>query len=268
MTEKKKYYPELNAKINFPEMEKNILNFWEEDKTFEKSVHNRDGAAEFVFYDGPPFANGTPHYGHIMVSYVKDAVARFQTMNGKKVERRLGWDCHGLPAEMSAEKQLGVSGRKQIEGYGIEKFNNFCRTDVLKYSNIWVDMFKRIGRWVDFSHDYKTMNLPFMESVIHNFKELYDKGLVYEDYRVLPYSWAAETPLSNFEVNLGYQEKVDNAITVMFKLANGQKILVWTTTPWTLPSNLMLAVGNDIDYVVMNENGQEYILAEPRLGSY
>ena len=268
MTEKKKYYPELNAKINFPEMEKNILNFWEEDKTFEKSVHNRDGAAEFVFYDGPPFANGTPHYGHIMVSYVKDAVARFQTMNGKKVERRLGWDCHGLPAEMSAEKQLGVSGRKQIEGYGIEKFNNFCRTDVLKYSNIWVDMFKRIGRWVDFSHDYKTMNLPFMESVIHNFKELYDKGLVYEDYRVLPYSWAAETPLSNFEVNLGYQEKVDNAITVMFKLANGQKILVWTTTPWTLPSNLMLAVGNDIDYVVMNENGQEYILAEARLGSY
>ena len=268
MTEKKKFYPELNAKINFPEMEKEILSFWEEDKTFEKSVHNRDGAAEFVFYDGPPFANGTPHYGHIMVSYVKDAVARFQTMNGKKVERRLGWDCHGLPAEMSAEKQLGVSGRKQIEEYGIEKFNDFCRTDVLKYSNIWVDMFKRIGRWVDFSHDYKTMNLSFMESVIHNFKELYDKGLVYEDYRVLPYSWAAETPLSNFEVNLGYQDKTDNAITVMFKLENGQKILVWTTTPWTLPSNLMLAVGKDIDYVVMSENGQEYILAEARLGSY
>ena len=268
MSEKTKYYPELNAKINFPEMEKNILRFWEDDKTFEKSVHNRDGAAEFVFYDGPPFANGTPHYGHIMVSYVKDAVARFQTMNGKKVERRLGWDCHGLPAEMSAEKQLGVSGRKQIEAYGVEKFNNFCRTDVLKYSGIWVDMFKRIGRWVDFNHDYKTMNLPFMESVIHNFKELYDKGLVYEDYRVLPYSWAAETPLSNFEVNLGYQEKTDNAITVMFTLETGQKILVWTTTPWTLPSNLMLAVGKDIDYVVMNENGQDYIIAEARLGSY
>ena len=268
MSEKTKYYPELNAKINFPEMEKNILRFWEDDKTFEKSVHNRDGAAEFVFYDGPPFANGTPHYGHIMVSYVKDAVARFQTMNGKKVERRLGWDCHGLPAEMSAEKQLGVSGRKQIEAYGVEKFNNFCRTDVLKYSGIWVDMFKRIGRWVDFNHDYKTMNLPFMESVIHNFKELYDKGLVYEDYRVLPYSWAAETPLSNFEVNLGYQEKTDNAITVMFTLETGQKILVWTTTPWTLPSNLMLAVGKDIDYAVMNENGQDYIIAEARLGSY
>lgn len=268
MSDKKKYYPELNAKINFPQMEKNILGFWEEDKTFEKSVHNRDGAAEFVFYDGPPFANGTPHYGHIMVSYVKDAVARFQTMSGKKVERRLGWDCHGLPAEMSAEKQLGVSGRKQIEAYSVEKFNDFCRKDVLKYSGIWVDMFKRIGRWVDFSHDYKTMNLPFMESVIHNFKELYDKGLIYEDYRVLPYSWAAETPLSNFEVNLGYRDKTDNAITIMFKLSNGQKILVWTTTPWTLPSNLMLAVGNDIDYAVMNENGQDYIIAEARLGAY
>ena len=268
MTEKKKYYPELNAKISFPDMEKDILEFWEKDNTFEKSVINRNGAEEFVFYDGPPFANGTPHYGHIMVSYVKDAVARFQTMNGKKVERRLGWDCHGLPAEMSAEKQLGVSGRKQIETFGVEKFNNFCRTDVLKYSNIWVDMFKRIGRWVDFNNDYKTMNLSFMESVISNFKQLYDKSLVYEDYRVLPYSWAAETPLSNFEVNQGYQDKTDSAITVLFKLENGQKILVWTTTPWTLPSNLMLAVGKDIDYVVMSENGQEYILAEARLGSY
>ena len=263
-----KYYAEVKAKPDFVELEKEVLKFWEEDNTFEKSVHNRDGAAEFVFYDGPPFANGTPHYGHIMVSYVKDVVARFQTMNGKKVERRLGWDCHGLPAEMSAEKQLGVSGRKQIEAFGVEKFNNFCRSDVLKYSGIWVDMFKRIGRWVDFNNDYKTMNLSFMESVIHNFKELYDKGLVYEDYRVLPYSWAAETPLSNFEVNLGYRDKTDNAITVMFKLEDGRKILVWTTTPWTLPSNLMLAVGKDIDYAVMEEDGQQYIIAKARLSSY
>ncbi len=262
------YYADVKAKPDFVALEKEVLNFWEENKTFEKSVQNRDGAAEFVFYDGPPFANGTPHYGHIMVSYVKDVVARFQTMNGKKVERRLGWDCHGLPAEMSAEKQLGVSGRKQIEEYGIEKFNNFCRSDVLKYSGIWVDMFKRIGRWVDFNHDYKTMDLPFMESVINNFKQLYDKGLVYEDYRVLPYSWAAETPLSNFEVNQGYQEKTDNAITVLFQLENGMKILVWTTTPWTLPSNLMLAVGADIDYVIMEENGQKYILGRALLGRY
>ena len=263
-----KHYAEVKAKADFVELEKEVLKFWEEDKTFEKSVHNRDGAAEFVFYDGPPFANGTPHYGHIMVSYVKDVVARFQTMNGKKVERRLGWDCHGLPAEMSAEKQLGVSGRKQIEEFGVEKFNDFCRSDVLKYSGIWVDMFKRIGRWVDFNHDYKTMDLPFMESVIHNFKELYDKGLVYEDYRVLPYSWAAETPLSNFEVNQGYQDKTDNAITVMFKLENGMNILVWTTTPWTLPSNLMLAVGLDIDYAIMEEDGQKYVLAQALLGRY
>lgn len=263
-----KHYAEQQAKPDFAELEKSVLKFWEEDKTFEKSVHNRDGAAEFVFYDGPPFANGTPHYGHIMVSYVKDVVARFQTMSGRKVERRLGWDCHGLPAEMSAEKQLGVSGRKQIEEFGVEKFNNFCRQDVLKYSNIWVDMFKRIGRWVDFSHDYKTMDLPFMESVIHNFKDLYDKGLIYEDFRVLPYSWAAETPLSNFEVNQGYQDKTDTAITVLFKLENGMKILVWTTTPWTLPSNLMLAVGNDISYAVMEEDGQKYVLAEALLGRY
>ena len=263
-----KHYAAVEAKPDFVKLEKEVLKFWEEDKTFEKSVHNRDGAAEFVFYDGPPFANGTPHYGHIMVSYVKDVVARFQTMIGKKVERRLGWDCHGLPAEMSAEKQLGVSGRKQIEAYGVEKFNNFCRSDVLKYSSIWVDMFKRIGRWVDFAHDYKTMDLPYMESVIHNFKALYDKGLVYEDFRVMPYSWAAETPISNFEVNLGYQEKTDTAITVMFTLENGMKILVWTTTPWTLPSNLMLAVGKDIDYAVMEEDGQKYIIAEARLGSY
>ena len=263
-----KHYAEQQAKPDFAELEKRVLKFWEEDKTFEKSVHNRDGAAEFVFYDGPPFANGTPHYGHIMVSYVKDVVARFQTMSGKKVERRLGWDCHGLPAEMSAEKLLGVSGRKQIEEFGVEKFNNFCRQDVLKYSNIWVDMFKRIGRWVDFSHDYKTMDLPFMESVIHNFKDLYDKGLIYEDFRVLPYSWAAETPLSNFEVNQGYQDKTDTAITVLFKLENGMKILVWTTTPWTLPSNLMLAVGNDISYAVMEEDGQKYVLAEALLGRY
>lgn len=263
-----KHYADVKAKPDFVEVEKEVLKFWEEDKTFEKSVKNRDGAAEFVFYDGPPFANGTPHYGHIMVSYVKDVVARFQTMNGKKVERRLGWDCHGLPAEMSAEKQLGVSGRKQIEEFGVEKFNDFCRSDVLKYSGIWVEMFKRIGRWVDFNHDYKTMDLPFMESVINNFKQLWEKGLVYEDYRVLPYSWAAETPLSNFEVNQGYQDKTDNAVTVMFKLENGMNILVWTTTPWTLPSNLMLAVGLDIDYAVMEEDGQKYVLAEALLGRY
>lgn len=263
-----KHYPKLDAKISFPKMEEEIIQSWQEQKTFEKSVERRNGAEEFVFYDGPPFANGLPHYGHIMVSYVKDTIARFQTMIGKKVERRLGWDCHGLPAEMSAEKQLGVSGHKAIEEYGIGKFNDFCRKDVLKYSTIWVDMFKRIGRWVDFNNDYKTMDLPFMESVIHNFKKLYDKGLVYEGYRVQPYSWAAQTPVSNFEVNQAYRDKTDTAITVLFKLDNGMQLLVWTTTPWTLPSNLMIAVGNDIDYAVMEENGTQYVLAETLLGRY
>ncbi|MDR2902415.1 MAG: isoleucine--tRNA ligase [Lactobacillales bacterium] len=263
-----KHYPELNAKLHFPEMEKDIIRIWEDGRIFEKSVENRRGADEFVFYDGPPFANGVPHYGHIMVSYVKDTVARFQTMNGKRVERRLGWDCHGLPAEMSAEKQLGVSGHKDIKKYGIKKFNDFCRTDVLKYANIWTDMFRRIGRWVDFSNDYKTMDLSFMESVIHNFKQLYDKGMVYEDYQVQPYSWAAQTMVSNFEVNQGYKEKVDDAITVLFKLENGLNMLVWTTTPWTLPSNLMLAVGADIDYAVMQEGDEKYVLAEALLGRY
>lgn len=263
-----KHYPEVSAKADFPKLEEDILKFWEENKTFEKSVSNRESAEEFVFYDGPPFANGTPHYGHIMVSYVKDVVARYQTIAGKRVERRLGWDCHGLPAEMSAEQQLGVSGRKEIENYGIEKFNDFCRQDVMKYSNIWVDVLKRIGRWVDFDNDYKTMELPFMESVINNFKQLHEKGYIYEDYRVLPYSWAAETPLSNFEVNQGYKDKTDTAITVMFKLENGYNILVWTTTPWTLPSNLMLAVGEDVDYVVLEENGQKYVLAKALVGKY
>ncbi len=263
-----KYYPQLNSKISFPEMEKEMIAYWEEQKIFQKSIEIRKEAEEFVFYDGPPFANGLPHYGHIMISYVKDTIARFQTMNGKRVERRLGWDCHGLPAEMAAEKELNVSGHKAIEEYGIQKFNDFCRKNVLKYSTIWTDMFKRIGRWVDFDNDYKTMDLSFMESIIHNFKQLYDKGLVYEDYRVQPYSWCAQTPVSNFEVNLGYKDKTDTAITVLFKLENQMNVLVWTTTPWTLPSNLMLAVGADIDYAIMQEGDEKYILAEALLSRY
>ena len=263
-----KHYPDETGKIDFPKIEKEILRFWEEHSTFQKSVSNRDNAEEWVFYDGPPFANGLPHYGHILVSYIKDTLSRFQTMNGKKVKRRLGWDCHGLPAEMSAEKQLGVSGRKAIEEYGIERFNDFCRKDVLKYSQIWVDTFKRIGRWVDFNDEYRTMDLSFMESVISNFKSLYDKGLIYEDYKVQPYSWAAQTPVSNFEVNQAYKDKTDTTVTVIFTLENGLNLMVWTTTPWTLPSNLMLAVGADIDYAVMEENGKKYVMAQALLSKY
>lgn len=263
-----KFYPDLPSKISFPEMEEEIIASWKKEKTFEKSVKIRETADEFVFYDGPPFANGLPHYGHMMISYVKDTVARFQTMCGKKVERRLGWDCHGLPAEMNAEKELGVSGHKEIEAYGIDKFNAFCRQNVLKYSTIWTNMFQRIGRWVDFDNDYKTMDMPFMEAIIANFKTLYEKGLVYEDYRVQPYSWSAQTPVSNFEVNLGYRDKTDMAVTVLFKLENGLNLLVWTTTPWTLPSNLMIAVGADIEYAVMQEGTEKYVLAKALLGRY
>ncbi len=263
-----KYYPELSSKMNFPEMERDIIQSWTEQKTFEKSLEIRRNAEEFVFYDGPPFANGLPHFGHIMVSYVKDTVARFQTMNGKRVERRLGWDCHGLPAEMAAEKELGVSGHKAIEEYGMQKFNDYCRANVLKYASQWTDLFRRIGRWVDFDNDYKTMDMPFMESIIANFKSLYEKGLVYEDYRVQPYSWSAQTPVSNFEVNLGYRDKTDTAITVLFKLENGMNLLVWTTTPWTLPSNLMIAVGPEIEYTIMQEGDEKYVLATALLGRY
>lgn len=264
----RKHYPDLDAKPSFPKMEEELVGYWQERRTFEKSVENRADAPEWVFYDGPPFANGTPHYGHMMVSYVKDTVARFQTMLGKKVERRMGWDCHGLPAEMAAEKELNVSGRKEIEQYGMARFNDFCRKDVLKYAGIWTDMFKRIGRWVSFDNDYKTMDLPYMESVISNFKQLSDKGLIYEDFRVQPYSWAAQSVLSNFEVNQGYKDKVDAAITVLFKLDDGRQLLVWTTTPWTLPSNLMIAVGADVDYAVMQEGDERYILAQALLPKF
>ena len=270
MTDKQKYYPELPPKMNFSEMEEDILRIWDENKIFESVKDKRKDGDEFVFYDGPPFANGQPHYGHIFISYVKDTVARFQTMLGKKVERPFGWDCHGLPAEMNAEKALGISGHKAIEEYGVDRFNNFCKESVLKYSNDFVNLFHRLGRWIDPSLEYHTMDLPFMESVIHNFKELYDKGLIYQDYRVQPYSWAAQTVLSNFEVNQPgcYRDKVDTAITVMFKLENGMHLLVWTTTPWTLFSNQMIAVGADIDYAVMEEAGEKYVLAQPLLGRY
>ena len=268
MTEKQKFYPQLNSKMNFSGMEEDILKIWDDGRIFERVQDLRKDGDEFVFYDGPPFANGQPHYGHIFVAYVKDTIARFQTMLGKKVERPFGWDCHGLPAEMAAEKALNVSGHKAIEEYGIAKFNEYCQNDVLKYTGIFKDVFHRIGRWIDPKLEYRTMDINFMESVIHNFKALYDKGLIYEGYRVQPYSWAAQTTVSNFEVAQAYRDKTDDAITVMFKLDNGYNLLVWTTTPWTLPSNLMIAVGADIDYAVMEENGEKYVLAVSLLGRY
>ena len=230
----------------------------------------RTGANEFVFYDGPPFANGLPHYGHLLTGYVKDAVPRYQTMRGRRVERRFGWDCHGLPAEVEAERLIGVSGRNEIVAYGIDRFNDACRTSVLRYTAEWERYVKRAARWVDFTNDYKTLDLTYMESVMWAFKTLWDKGLVYEGYKVLPYCWRCETPLSNTETRMDdvYKDRRDPAITVAFTLQTGERLLAWTTTPWTLPSNLAVAVGPDIDYAVVELDGTRYILAEARLEAY
>ncbi len=258
---KSKHYPDTSSSPDFSSLEKEIIKFWQENKVFEQSVEKRSKDNCFVFYDGPPFANGLPHYGHLLTGFIKDAFARYQTMLQKRVERRFGWDCHGLPAEMGAEKELGISGRTEIEKFGIEKFNNHCSTSVMRFSSEWEKYVNRQARWVDFHNDYKTMDKSFMESVMWAFKQLYDKGLVYESVRVVPYSWACETPLSNFETRLGnaYREKTSKAVTVAFELLENPKqfkqkckLLAWTTTPWTLPSNLALAIGKDIKYCAVS----------------
>ena len=274
-----KPYPEVAPSPNYPDIENRVLARWAQDKTFERSVANRktsrEGGSEFVFYDGPPFANGLPHYGHLLTGYVKDVVPRYQTMRGNRVERRFGWDCHGLPAEMEAEKELKISGRQQILEYGIENYNKTCRSSVLRFTREWESYVTRQARWVDFRNDYKTMDLPYMESVMWAFKRLWDKGLLYEGYKVMPYSWACETPLSNFEIRLdnATRPRQDPAVTVLFTLKpkpgeKPTKLLVWTTTPWTLPSNLGAAVGRDIDYAVYEEDGTRYILGDAIVGKY
>ncbi|MGL9761793.1 MAG: class I tRNA ligase family protein [Wolbachia sp.] len=258
---KLKHYPDTTSSPDFSSLEKEIIKFWQESKIFERSVEERSKDNCFVFYDGPPFANGLPHYGHLLTGFIKDAFARYQTILQKRVERRFGWDCHGLPAEIGAEKELGISGRTEIEKFGIEKFNNHCRTSVMKFSSKWEKYVNRQARWVDFHNDYKTMDKSFMESVMWAFKQLYNKGLLYESVRVVPYSWACETPLSNFETRLdnAYREKTSKAVTVAFKLLENPqqfkqkcKLLAWTTTPWTLPSNLALAIGKDIEYCAVS----------------
>ena len=273
-------YPEVDPKPFFPEIERRVLESWAENETFAQSVDQRpagtDGDNEYVFYDGPPFANGLPHHGHLLTGYVKDVIPRYQTMRGRRVERRFGWDCHGLPAEMEAEKELSVSGRAAITGYGIDRFNDYCRQLVLRYTQEWESTVTRQARWVDFADDYKTMDLSYMESVMWAFKSLWDKDLVYEAYRVMPYSWAAETPLSNFEIRLddATRPRQDPAITVAFDLVpeagdpGPMRILAWTTTPWTLPSNLMLIVGPEIDYAVVEHDGGHVVLAAATLESY
>jgi isoleucyl-tRNA synthetase len=263
-------YPDVPSQPSFPALERDVLAFWDDDATFQASIEQRAGADEYVFYDGPPFANGLPHYGHLLTGFVKDAVPRYRTMRGQQVQRRFGWDCHGLPAEVVVEKELGVSGHPEITKFGIDKFNAACRTSVLRFTDDWHRYVTRQARWVDFANDYKTLDLPYMESVMWAFKTLWDKGLIYEGFRVLAYCWRCETPLSNTETRMDdvYEDRQDPALTVRLRLDTGEDILIWTTTPWTLPSNLAVAVGPDIDYAVMEENGSRYILAESRLGAY
>jgi isoleucyl-tRNA synthetase len=273
-------YPEVAPHPDLPRLEREVLERWRRDRVFEASVERRPagegGRNEYVFYDGPPFANGLPHYGHLLTGYVKDVVPRYQTMRGRRVERRFGWDCHGLPAEMEAEKELGVSGRAAIQEYGVARFNDYCRQSVLRYTEAWQEYVTRQARWVDFRNDYKTLDLPYMESVLWAFKRLWDQGLVYEAFRVMPYSWACQTPLSNFETRQddALRERQDPAITVRFELEpeagdeGPLDLLAWTTTPWTLPSNLALAVGPGIDYAVFELEDRRVILGEATVEKY
>ena len=263
-------YPEVDPQPSFPAIETAVLESWAKRDTFGESIRRRADAEEFVFYDGPPFANGLPHYGHLLTGFVKDAVPRYQTMRGKRVERRFGWDCHGLPAEVVVEKELGISGHPAITKFGIDKFNDACRTSVLRFTDEWQRYVTRQARWVDFDNDYKTLDRPYMESVMWAFKTLWGKGLIYEGFRVLAYCWRCETPLSNTETRMDdvYRDRQDPALTVEFQLDTGERMLAWTTTPWTLPSNLALAVAPDVDYAVMEDKGVRYILAEARLGAY
>ncbi len=267
----------VSSKVNFPELEQETLRFWKDRDIFRKSVEQRQGAEDYVFYDGPPFATGLPHYGHLLAGTIKDIVPRYWTMKGKRVARRFGWDCHGLPVENEAAKDLktdqglDLAGKYEIESYGIDRFNEYCRSIVLKYTREWEVVVTRMGRWVDFENNYRTMDRDFMESIWWVFKSLWEKGLVYQGHHVAPFSWKLSTPLSNFEANMNYQEVQDPAVTVKFKLDEEDAyVLAWTTTPWTLPSNLALAVGADIDYVrVVDEaSGDRYYLAEARLEFY
>lgn len=260
----------VSNKVNFVEQEKDTLGFWEASKVFQQSIEQRRGQPEFVFYDGPPFATGLPHYGHLLAGTIKDIIPRYQTMRGHFVERRFGWDCHGLPVEYEMEQELNISGKRDIEALGIDVFNEKCRSIVLRYTEEWREVVTRMGRWVDFDNDYKTMDPAFMESIWWVFKSLWEKDLIYEGQKILPYCARCATPLSNFETNQGYQEVRDPAITVQFQLLDhpDTSVLAWTTTPWTLPSNLALAVGPDIAYVKVRDGDRTYILARERLSAY
>ncbi|MDR2617870.1 MAG: class I tRNA ligase family protein, partial [Treponema sp.] len=273
-------FKSVDPKVSFPKLEEEILAFWEKNHIFEKSLSQREGQGEFVFYDGPPFATGLPHFGHFSPNTIKDIIPRYQTMKGKKVERRFGWDCHGLPVENLIEKELGLNSKTDIERFGVARFNEACRASVLRYVKEWRYVITRLGRWVDFDNDYKTMDPGYMETIWWVMKSLWEKGLLYEGHYILPYCPRCSTVLSNHELNLGgYKDVHDPAITIRFKVKEGGSpthnstyFLAWTTTPWTLPSNLALTLGPDIDYVLVEDKSSggadRYILAEARLAAY
>ncbi len=261
--------------VDLPALDAAILQRWDETDAFQRSIDLRPEDREYTFYDGPPFASGSPHYGHILAGVIKDIVPRYWTMRGYRIERRFGWDTHGLPVEMEIEKELGISGPKQIAEYGVAEFNEACRAMVDVTTEEWEEITRRMGRWVDFENDYKTMDPEFMESVWWVFRALWDKGLIYRDFKVMPYSWGASTTLSNFEVNLGgYRDVEDPAITVRLEVVEGagaaepgDYLVVWTTTPWTLPGNLAVAVGETIEYVALEVDGDRYWVAPERADS-
>lgn len=263
---------EENVNETFDERERRILSYWEKGRIFERSVEDKKGKTLFSFYDGPPFATGLPHYGHFLAGTIKDVVLRYKTMKGFWVPRRFGWDCHGLPIENEIEKAQNLSGASSIEEFGIARFNEECRKIVLRYSEEWKSLVMRMGRWVDFSHTYRTMDVTFMESVWWVFKQLYDKGLVYEGFKVMPFSAKLGTPLSNFEAGENYKDVDDPSLTVAFPLVDepNTSLLIWTTTPWTLISNLAVMAEGDIDYVKVKQkaSGKMYYLAEARLPVY
>ncbi len=264
-------YPKTEPKADFTALEQEILQFWRADDTFHKSLDQTKLGHPFSFYDGPPFANGLPHWGHLGVSAVKDMVSRYQTMRGNHVVRELGWDCHGLPAENSVEKKQGKSAKDIVTSDGIAAFCEMCRGDVMRYTTEWKKFIERMGRWVDAGDEYgyKTMNKDYMESMLWTLKTLYERGLLYKDYSVNPFDWVNGTVISNSEASQDYRDVVDDAVTVWFELENGDRVLAWTTTPWTLPANSALAVNPNMTYVRMQDtDGAVYVIAQSRATAY
>uniref|UniRef100_UPI003AAEC6B2 isoleucine--tRNA ligase, cytoplasmic-like n=1 Tax=Centroberyx gerrardi TaxID=166262 RepID=UPI003AAEC6B2 len=261
----------VSESISFPSEEEKILQLWKEKDCFQECLKQSKNRPKYTFYDGPPFATGLPHYGHILAGTIKDIVTRFAHQSGFHVDRRFGWDCHGLPVEYEIDKTLGIKGPDDVAKMGIAEYNKQCRNIVMRYANEWENSVRRMGRWIDFRNDYKTLYPWFMETVWWVFKQLYDKGLVYRGVKVMPFSTACNTPLSNFESHQNYKDVQDPSVIVNFPLVDdeGVALIAWTTTPWTLPSNLALCVNPEFQYVKVKENATEktYIMMEARLGS-